>query len=446
MACVLLAACSGTPVKPSVPPPTEIATVLPPPPATPPAQQTPVPEISDSPASDAVESPWPHLRQRYAMPGCNYSPAVQRFAKMMAQSPRHLSAALRQAMPFVLIATAQIEKFDMPGEFAFLPWVESSYTMIPPNGDSAAGMWQLMPETARELGLRIDDEYDGRLDAYISSQTALVLLKQYDEEFGDWRLANMAFNAGVNSVRQALTSNSTTIAKGGHPYLNQTNDEHLTKLLAMACIVSMPSRYGVTLPEPQKDDVAALIELPAPLDLRLAAEIGNMDYAQMRRWNPAYLKGRMPDGGPYHLLVPEQRRALIERTLGMLPQYTWRDWRDMKLQQPQTIDTLAMAYDLDPQALATINHVDPDATLPAGRRLLLPGRDNNLVAGVTAVSAATATAGTAEAGSCTVREGDTLWDIARRYRLRVEDLMLWNRLSRSSTLQLGQHLRLAAPH
>ncbi len=160
MACVLLAACSGTPVKPSVPPPTEIATVLPPPPATPPAQQTPVPEISDTPASDAVESPWPHLRQRYAMPGCNYSPAVQRFAKMMAQSPRHLSAALRQAMPFVLIATAQIEKFDMPGEFAFLPWVESSYTMIPPNGDSAAGMWQLMPETARELGLRIDDEYD----------------------------------------------------------------------------------------------------------------------------------------------------------------------------------------------------------------------------------------------------------------------------------------------
>src|SRR6185437_4895273 len=139
-------------------------------------------------------------------------------------------------------ATAQIEKFDMPGEFAFLPWVESSYTMIPPSGDSAAGMWQLMPQTAREQGLRIDDEYDGRLDAYVSSQTALVLLKQYDEEFGDWRLANMAFNAGVNSIRQALANSSTSIARGGHPYLNQTNDEHLTKLLAMACIVSTPSR------------------------------------------------------------------------------------------------------------------------------------------------------------------------------------------------------------
>src|SRR6185437_6169781 len=98
-------------------------------------------------------------------------------------------------------------------------------------------------------------------------------------------------------------------------------------------------------------------------------------------------------------------------------------------------DTLAMAYDLDPQALATINHVDADATLPAGRRLLLPGRDNNLVAGVAAIPAVASPAGTAAAGSCTVREGDTLWDIARRYRLRVEDLMQWNRLSRSSTLQ-----------
>ena len=78
----------------------------------------------------------------------------------------------------------------MPGEFAFLPWVESSYNMLPARGDGVAGMWQLMPFTARENGLRVDGDYDGRLDVTASSRTALGLLKQYKESFGDWRLAN----------------------------------------------------------------------------------------------------------------------------------------------------------------------------------------------------------------------------------------------------------------
>ena len=450
LACLLLAACSGSPTRtaPSAPPPEAPPLPLPLPPPQPPQVASPAPSAAASdPLAGHVASPWQRLRNRYAMPGCNYSPAVQRFAKAMASSPRHLTAALHQAMPYLLVATAQIEKYDMPGEFAFLPWVESSYTMIPPNGDGVAGMWQLMPLTARESGLRINADYDGRLDVYASSQTALVLLKQYQEEFGDWRLANMAFNAGVNSVRQALASQGgTASAKSGHLYLNQTTDEHLTKLLAMSCIVSSPARFGVVLPEPEPDDIPTLVTLPAPIDLRLAAQIADIDYTQMQRWNPAYLKGRMPDGGPYNLLVPAPRRAALERTLGMLPQYAWRDWRDMKLQQEQKLDTLAMAYDLDPQALATINHVDVDVTLLAGKRLLLPGRDNSTIAALAVPASPAATVAADADQTCTVRAGDTLWDIARRYRLRVDDLVQWNRLPHNATLRLGQHLVLAAPH
>ena len=451
-ACVLLAACSENPVRtaPASAPPVGEPVVASP------AEPAPVERSAQTTASSptltdetfGVASPWARLRQRYAMPGCTYSPAVQRFAKSMAASPRHLTAALRQAMPFLLLTTAQIEKFDMPGEFAFLPWVESSYTMVPASGDGVAGMWQLMPQTAREMGLRIDADYDGRLDVDASSRTALVLIKQYEEEFGDWRLANMAFNAGVNSVRQAIATHGSTAAKTGRLYLNQTNDEHLTKLLAMACIVATPSRFGVELPEPRAEDVPTLITLPAPIDLRLAAQASGIDYAQMQRWNAAFLKGRMPDGGPYHLLVPAPRRAALERALGMLPQYTWRDWRDTRLQQPQSVDTLAMAYDLDPQALAVINRIDATATLPAGTRLLLPGRDNNPPARAGSTASTTLAAAVTQAAAddaCTVRSGDTLWDIARRYRLRIDDLLKWNRLPHDATLHLGQHLRLAAP-
>ena len=442
-ACVLLAACSESPVRP-LPIVSEPPASLP----TPAPERVVVPEISlpsESTLPERIASPWQRLRSRYAMPGCDYSPMVQRFANTMAASPRHLSAAFKQVMPFLLVVTDQIEKYDMPGEFAFLPWVESSYTMIPPSGNGVAGMWQLMPETARESGLRIDTEYDGRLDVYASSQTALVLLKQYKEEFGDWRLANMAFNAGENSVKQAIGNRrAITPVEIARLRLNTTTYEHLTKLLALACIVSTPERFRVELPEPQPDDVPAVLDLPAPVDLRLAAQLANIELAQMQRWNPAYLKSRMPDHGPFHLLVPANRRAPIERALGMLPQYTWRDWRDMKLQQSQSLDMLSMAYDLDASALAAINHLPADASLPAGTRLLLPGHGgNDAVVAAEPILGPTQISGAAE--TCTVHAGDTLWDIAKRYGLRIDDLLQWNRLPRNSTLRLGQRILLTAP-
>ncbi|MGH8122330.1 MAG: transglycosylase SLT domain-containing protein, partial [Rudaea sp.] len=434
-ACLLLAACSGIPLR--TPTAQVHAPALTPEPIGAPA-------ISLAPlAATGIPSPWQRLRDRFAMPGCDYSPMVSRFAATIAANPRNLNAAFKQAMPFILVVTEQIEKYDMPGEFAFLPWVESSYTMIPARGDGVAGMWQLMPRTARELGLRIDAEYDGRLDVYASSRTALVLLKQYKEEFGDWRLADMAFNAGENGVKHALGNrHSITPVEIARLRLNATTYEHLTKLLALACIVSAPERFHVELPEPAADDVLALLELPAPIDLRLVAQLAHMDMAQLRRWNPAYLKSRMPDGGPFHLLVPAARQAEIERVLGMLPQYVWRDWRETKLQQAQSMDTLGMAYDLDARALAAINGVDASASLTAGTRVLLPAHADNGVAALAAepspsATASTSTTGDTQAGTCMVRSGDTLWQLARRYGVRVEDLLQWNRLPRNTTLRLG---------
>ena len=114
-----------------------------------------------------------------------------------------------------------------------------------------------------------------------------------------------------------------------------------------------------------------------------------------------------------------------------------------------------MAYDVDASALAKINRVNTAATtLPAGTRLMLPGHggDAAVAAAVSIANVAAAKtpetpaiAAAAGEGTCTVRPGDTLWVIAQRYGLRMEDLLHWNRLSRNATLRLGQKLVLSAP-
>jgi membrane-bound lytic murein transglycosylase D len=368
---LLLAACSAPVVRPDESAPVAVALPLP----------VAVADLAvETPSSPVLlpekpASPWPRLRARYAMHGCDYSPAVHQFAVRMTANPVYFSTALKQAMPFLLLVTEQIEEFDMPGEFAFLPWVESGYNVLPAHGKGVAGMWQLMPSTARGNGLRVDAEYDGRLDVVASSRVALALLKRYHESFGDWRLANMAFNAGENIVRAAIGKHrALTPEEISRLRLSRINYGHTTRLLAIACIVSAPERYRIELPEPDADDVLAQLELPAPLDLRLAAKLAGMDFAELRRLNPAYLKGRMPERGPFHLLVPAAQRAAIEKTLDMMPQYAWRNWREAPLQQPQSLDSLSMAYAVDAAALAQINRIDANTPLPAGTRLMLPER------------------------------------------------------------------------
>ena len=143
------------------------------------------------------------------MPGCDYNPEVRRWAHMFTQSPAQFSASLSEAMPFLLIVLDEIEQRDLPGEFAFLPYIESTYTAVAAYGDRPPASGRLMPDTARETGLRITPDYDGRLDIYASTTAALDLLERYQQEFGDWRLADMAFNAG-ELRRQAVGGKVTT--------------------------------------------------------------------------------------------------------------------------------------------------------------------------------------------------------------------------------------------
>ena len=383
------------------------------------------------------------------MPGCDYSASVQHWARMYAQGPNEFTSSLSDAMPYLLLVLDQIEQHNLPGEFAFLPYVESNYTAIATSGDHAAGIWQLMPDTAREAGLRITDDYDGRLDIYASTVTAIGLLGQYNEEFGDWRLADMAFNAGMYKVRQLLSNrkrNEWTAHEMGRLQVNPGTHDHLAKLLALACIVSDPWRYRIRLPEPHHDDAVAVLDLPAPVDLHVAARLAGIDDAQLRHLNPGFVHGRMPADGPFHLLIPARSRLAIEQTLGKLPQYVWRNWHEAVLKQSETIEMFAMLDDLDSSALAAINGVAPTTTLTPGTRLLLPGpsQDTELLAAVPAATVAD-TALPELPGTVVVHAGDTLWDIARRFGLHVEDLLRWNGLTRTTTLHLGQRLLLSAP-
>jgi membrane-bound lytic murein transglycosylase D len=442
-ACLLLAACAGN--APRVEPVTAL------PPATVPAP-TPAPAPEPTlPAAlpPAPTSPWPRLRATFEIPACDYNAAVQHWTRMYAQSPREFSDSLAEAMPYLLLVVDQLERHRLPGEFAFLPYLESNYTPIASSGDRAAGIWQLMPDTALEAGLHIAPDYDGRLDIHASTLAAIDLLRRYHDEFGDWRMADMAFNAGLYKVRALIGKrphDSWSARELGRLAVNPGTHDHLAKLLALSCIVADPARFHVRLPEPQIDDPVVVLDLPAQVDLQLAARLAGIELSQLRQLNPGFLRGHMPANGPFQLLVPATRRLAVEQTLGKLPQYVWHNWHEVVLRQTETVDLFAMLGDIDPAALAAVNGVKGDAPLPPGTRLLLPGLAKDTDLAVAEPASPPADDALAELpDSLVVHAGDTLWDIAHRYGLHVDDLLRWNGLTKNSTLRLGQHLLLNEP-
>ena len=103
------------------------------------------------------------------------------------------------------VINSVFSKYDIPPELKYLAIVESNLnTDTACSSAGARGIWQLMPVTACELGLKITDTVDERLYVYKSSAAAAKYLKQLYAEFGDWLLVLAAYNSGPAKVNRAI--------------------------------------------------------------------------------------------------------------------------------------------------------------------------------------------------------------------------------------------------
>ena len=392
-------------------------------------------QIPEPPAYIAPLSPWDRLRTRFAMDGCTYSEAVTREAHRYTRSPERFSASWQEAMPSLLLVLKDIERRDLPGEFALLPYVESHYRILPAKVNGPAGVWQLTSRTAIDQGLKVNRDYDQRLDLLASTDVALRLIERYDREFSDWRLADMAFNAGEYRVKRALGDTSTTSLDPQHLTklkLTATTHQHLIRLLALSCIVAEPEKFGVELPEENSNDLLVEVIPPAAIDLRLAASLAGLSMAEVLRSNAAWSGQTHPHGPAQRLLLPARSIERLNLALKDFPANMLGAWQARRIEVPTTLVDLASALGISPHVLAAANHLAENKQLNSGQSLLLPGSEltsrppNNR-------------------DVHPIKPGDTLSAIARHYRIRLEDLLRWNGLSMNSTLRLGSTLHIHAP-
>lgn len=402
---------------------------------------------TDTATSEFERSVWFRLSQGFAFYHLHYNEQIEDEINWFRSNSRFLTEVSDRAAPFIYEILNEIERRQLPLELALLPVIESAYLPTARSPQNAAGLWQFMAPTASSLGLSRDWWYDGRHDPLASTSAALdyleALYAQFDE---DWLLALAAYNAGQGNVQRALTSNE----QRNQPLnfwslsLPRETQRHVPRLIALAYVMADPEANGINLSLIPNEPYLAAYDAGSQIDLNLVAHLAELDPETVYQLNPGYLQWATPPDGPHTIWLPAQQLPLFEQNLAEMGdgRITW----DRYVIQPgDTLSAIARRFNTQVNILQDTNALS-GTRIVAGQTLLIPRayRSGEALPAPNMVLAA-ANSQPVPSGSYQVRSGDSLWGIANRYRLTVDELTEWNRIAADAVLRPGQQLTLQPP-
>jgi len=130
---------------------------------------------------------------------------ASKFVKsFLVKEDEALEKVKRRSPSYFKMMDGIFTKYGLPVELRYLAVVESDLKTTAVSRVGAKGMWQFMPQTARDLGLKITSKYDERTHAYRSTVAAAKYLKDLHAQFGDWLLVVAAYNSGPGPVLSAI--------------------------------------------------------------------------------------------------------------------------------------------------------------------------------------------------------------------------------------------------
>ena len=365
------------------------------------------------------------------------------FARWLSRSERYIP-----------IMKEILRKEGMPEDLVYLAMIESGFTPHAVSVANAVGPWQFISGTGKRYDLKINDWIDERRDPIKSTVAAALYLKELYALFNnDWYLAAAGYNAGENKILRAINMYDTRdfweISKGS--YLKPETKDYVPKLLAAAIIAKEPAKYGFAdvayLPAMDLDTVA----VPTRTDLDLIARITEVPYQALKELNPELRRWCTPPDYPNYLLkLPKGKKELFTVEFAKIPEeqrYTERiAYNRYRAKKQDTLKTVAARFNTTPERIAELNHLKSTAKL-RGKSLLVPVQ--SAVPAKPAHKAEpneteqTAAVAKEENRYYTIKKGDTLYSLAKRFKVTTAILSAWNNLTEKVALKPGKRIIVA---
>jgi membrane-bound lytic murein transglycosylase D len=370
--------------------------------------------------------------------------AVDQQLQWYVANPDYLQRAFSRADLYLYQIVTELERRGMPLELALLPVVESAFEPYAYSRARASGLWQFIPDTGSKYGLKQDWWYDGRRDIMESTRAALDYLQSLHDEFGgDWLLAIAAYNCGEAMVERAVEMNRAAgrSVDFWDLWLPLETRAYVPKLLAMKRLVLDPEAYGLAISPIPNQPYFVRVPTDGQINLKLAAEIAGITPEELYELNPAFHRWATDPSGPHFLLLPVDAADVFADNITQLTPDQRLGVERYVVKRGDSIASVARQFHTTVNVVRELNDM-PTGGLEVDDVLRVPSAVTELPAKVMLAAARVDGRGRSLRPHVQiVRRGESLWTIARRNGMNVSTLAMMNGLQPGDALHAGQRIR-----
>lgn len=346
-----------------------------------------------------------------------YNDIVQKFIDRYTRQLRHSVSYMLGASNFYIpIFEQALEAYGLPLELKYLPVIESALNPKAVSKVGAAGLWQFMVATGKQYGLEINSLVDERRDPLKASNAAAQYLRDLFKIFGDWNLVIAAYNCGPENINKAIhRAGGQTDYWKIYPYLPQETRGYVPAFIAANYVMTYYCEHNICPMRTKLPSKTDTIVVSKDLHLKQVADVCGIDIDELRTLNPQYRRDVVNGNSkPSVIRIPSTATNTFIANEDSIFKYN----ADMLLTRRSSVD---------------VENVPTSSTY--SRRSYSRGRKSS--------SRSKKRKGRnrrSRGKSVTVRNGDTLSEIAARNNTTVKKLRRLNGI-KGNSIRAGKKLR-----
>jgi membrane-bound lytic murein transglycosylase D len=369
------------------------------------------------------------------------NPLIQQYINYYQGRGRStMESGLRHSGQFMKMARQIFKEEGVPIDITWLGQVESAWKPKAVSWAAASGLWQFVPSTGRQFGLRQTAWIDERNSFEQATRASAKYLKSLAARYnGNWELAMAAYNTGAGNVDRGISRAGTANFWAIYPYIAQETRNYVPNILATILIAKNPEKYGFKGIRPESPMAYDVVQVSNATSLQLVAEATDTSVDYIRSLNPELRRDATPRGEAYNVRVPGGKAKQFYALLKRIPAERRDSARVISVVPGEDLQNVANRTGV---SLAQLQAMNSGVDLKSTNKLVVPNSNVRLTLyrrkpGTTEPAASVLT-------KIRARKGDTIARIAAARNLDANEVARLNGVTPEIELRAGQEIRLPA--
>lgn len=358
---------------------------------------------------------------------------IQKDVDALTLSPKYFNIKVERAKTYFPIIEKIFREENVPDELKYLVIQESALISDAVSTSNAVGYWQFKAETAKEMGLKVNNRVDERMNISAASRGAAKYFKQSNTYFNNWLLVVQSYQMGIGGTMRSIGEEFF-----GERQMDVTQDTYWYVKKYLAHKVAFEHALGGATGQVEITPVLA-----SGISLDEISKKSGVDLAQLKEYNKWAKDGTVPDDKDYTIVIPKGDiqdfntlwlspskspiAAATPTQPAVLKEMQINGLRAFLANQGETIPALAKQTNTDISDFIKWNDVSVDWKVSAGQIFYLQKKSK-----------------TSNQSTYTTKPDESLWAVSQFYGIRLKSLRRLNghlpkQLKPGTVVYLAEH-------